>query len=142
MKSVPVPGVGPAATSDPLPWCSASPKDTAVVLFQWVKKNVPDERGVPAVVGLSGFAPNQDPINPGLCQWAPPTTEPARCTYIHPLYQTKKWKNTRRKSNVIQYHLTNAYTKSADEQYLYSSDDTAQEKTVSSTNKLFSQQLS
>lgn len=42
-----------------------------------------------------------------------------------------------RVSNVAKWHLKNAYTKTAGEKYLYSSDDIAQQQTLSGpkTNK-------
>lgn len=69
------------------------------------------------------------PSTPGLCQRPPSSTEPA-----HPPAQNQKVEETRRQPNVVQWHLKNAYTKSADEKYLYSGDDTAQEQTLSSPN--------
>lgn len=140
MRTFSLPAVGPAPfphcaeSPDPLPWCSASPEDTAAVLFQWrAKENVAGEReGAPAVGRLFGFVSNPNPINLWALPVTPRSTEPAHCTYS-PLHKAKKWKKPR-ESNVVQWHLKNAYTKSPDEKYLYSGDDTAQNQTLSSPN--------
>lgn len=141
MRSFSLPAVGPApflhcaASPDPLPWCSASPKDTAVLLFQWkAKENVAGEReGAPAVGGLFVLVSKQNPINP----WALPMTSPLHWTsslYIHPPAQDQKVEKNKERIKCSLMTLQNAYTKSADEKYLYCGDDTAQEQTLSSPN--------
>lgn len=92
-----------------------------------------EREGAPALGGLFIFVWNQNPTNP----WALLMASPLHWTsslYIHPLHKTKNWKKTRGESNVVQWHLKNAYTKSEDEQYLYSGDDVAQEQTLQGPN--------